>query len=98
MTGTGFLHIVLHVLCSARTSGGYFRPKKSVLSKIATFGCFGVKISHFRGVVNAGTNGQNENFYEIRWSEKMEPKFDGDGSKNGHVTRRKSENPKNRLS
>ena len=28
-------HIVLHVLCSTRTSGGNFRPQKSVLSKLA---------------------------------------------------------------
>ena len=38
MAGIGVLHIVLHVLGSTRTFGGYFRPKKSVLSKIATFG------------------------------------------------------------
>ena len=44
MAGTGVLHIVLHVLCLTCTSGGYFRSQKSVLSKIATFGCFGVKI------------------------------------------------------
>ena len=31
-------HIILHVLCSIHTSGGYFKPQKSVLSKIATFG------------------------------------------------------------
>ena len=33
MAGTGVPHIVLHVLGSTCTSGGYFRPKKSVLSK-----------------------------------------------------------------
>ena len=40
MAGIGVPHIVLHVLGSTRTLWGYFRPKKSVLSKIATFGCF----------------------------------------------------------
>ena len=35
MAGTGVPHIVLHVLCSTRTSGGNFRPQKSVLSKLA---------------------------------------------------------------
>ena len=48
MAGTGVPYIVLHVLCSTRSSGGYFtkifRPQKSVLSKIATFGCFWAKI------------------------------------------------------
>ena len=39
MAGTGFPLIVLNVSCWTRTSRGYFRPKKSVLSKIATFGC-----------------------------------------------------------
>ena len=34
------LHIVLHVLSSTSTSGGYFRPKKSILAKIFIFGCF----------------------------------------------------------
>ena len=34
-------HIVLHVLSSTSTSGGYFRPRKSILAKIAIFGCFG---------------------------------------------------------
>ena len=33
-------HIVLHVLSSTSTSGGYFRPQKSILTKIAIFGCF----------------------------------------------------------
>ena len=33
-------HIVLHVLSSTSTSGGYFRPQKSILAKIAIFGCF----------------------------------------------------------
>ena len=35
-------------------------------------------------------------FYKIRWYEKfilaLEPKFHGDGCKNGHVTRKKSQN------
>ena len=44
MAGTGVPHIVLLVLCSTRTSEGYFRPKKSIVSKIATFSCFGAKI------------------------------------------------------
>ena len=33
-------HIVLHVLSSTSTWGGYFRPQKSILAKIALFGCF----------------------------------------------------------
>ena len=33
-------HIILHVLISTSTSGGYFRPQKSILTKIAIFGCF----------------------------------------------------------
>ena len=33
-------HIALHVLSSTSTSGGYFRPRKSILAKIAFFGCF----------------------------------------------------------
>ena len=37
-------HVVLHVLCLTRTSGGYFRPQKSVSSKIDIFCCFGAKI------------------------------------------------------
>ena len=37
-------HIVLHVSCCSRTSGGYFRPQKLVLSKIAIFCCFWAKI------------------------------------------------------
>ena len=37
-------HIVLHVLSSTSTSGGYFRPQKSILTKIAIFGCFGPEV------------------------------------------------------
>ena len=44
MAGTGVPHIVLHVSCWTHTSRGYFRPQKSVLSKIAIFGCFCAKI------------------------------------------------------
>ena len=33
-------HIVLHVLSSTSTSRWYFRPRKSILAKIAIFGCF----------------------------------------------------------
>ena len=33
-------HIVLHVLSSTCTPEGYFRPEKSILAKIAIFGCF----------------------------------------------------------
>ena len=44
MAGTGVPHIVLHVSCWTRTSRGYFRPQKSVLSKIAIFCCFWAKI------------------------------------------------------
>ena len=33
-------NIVLHVLSSTSTSWGYFRPQKSILPKIAIFGCF----------------------------------------------------------
>ena len=33
-------HIALHVLSSTSTSGGYFRPWKSILAKNAIFGCF----------------------------------------------------------
>ena len=40
MVCTCVLHIALHVLSSTSFSGGYFRPKKSILSKIAVFGCF----------------------------------------------------------
>ena len=46
MVGTGVLNIAIHVLGSTCTSGGYFRSKKSFLSKIATFGCFGGKMMH----------------------------------------------------
>ena len=57
---------------------GYLRPLKSVLSKIATSGCFGVKIYHYRGVLNAGMVGQNEFLLKVRWYEKsilvLEPK------------------------
>ena len=37
-------HMVLHVLYSTCTSGGYFSAQKLVLSKIGTLGCFRVKI------------------------------------------------------
>ena len=58
MASTDVPHIVLHVLGSTRASGGYFRPKKSVLSKIAAFGCFRLK----EGGHNAGMVDQNEIF------------------------------------
>ena len=89
--GTGVPHIVLHVSCWTRTFRGYFRPQKSVLSKIAIFSCFWAKIG---GVISAGTVGQNDFFYKIKWLLKtilaLEPKFHEDWSKNGHATRRKS--------
>ena len=44
MAGTGVPHIVLHVSCWTRTSRGYFRPQKSVLSKKNIFCCFWAKI------------------------------------------------------
>ena len=43
MAGTGVLHIALHVSCWTQTSREYFRPQKSVLSKIDIFCFFGLK-------------------------------------------------------
>ena len=44
-----------------------------------------------------GTVGQNDFFYEIRWSYSsilaLEPKCHEDWYKNGHTTRQKSQNP-----
>ena len=57
MAGTGVPHIAPHVLGSTHTSGGYFRLKKSVLSKIATFDWLGVEIGG-----SVGTVGQNDFF------------------------------------
>ena len=89
MAFTGVPHIVLHVLCSTRTSGrGYFRPQKSVLSLIAVFGCFWAKTGG-KWLVKMIF------FYKIRWLVDsilaLEPKFHADWSKNGHATRK---NPK----
>ena len=40
MVRTCVPHILLHVFSSTSTSWGYFRPQKSILAKIAIFGCF----------------------------------------------------------
>ena len=92
MVGTGVPYIVLHFLCSIHTSRGYFRSQKSVLSNLATFGCFWVRI----GWSLTQKRLVKMIFLHIRLSEKsilaLEPKFHGEWCKNGHATRRKSEN------
>ena len=55
------------------------------------------------GVFYAGTVGQNEFFYKIRWLVNSilarEPKFHADWFKNGHATRKKPKmDPKNVFS
>ena len=58
MVCTCVLQIVLHVLSSISASGGYFRPQKSILAKIAIFDCFwGLFLT-----LGSGTSGaRNEN-------------------------------------
>ena len=68
----------------------YFKPQKSVLSKIATFGCFRAKI---RWSLTREQLVKMIFFFIKQGDHKISFQFHEDWCKNGHATRRKSEQP-----